>query len=112
MTRKEIFDLIDPLYPCYAIGEHGGECTEPYAVLKFENQFKSMNNSQCGWQFVHVFLYCPIGDITVLDEMLNKVQKPLNEKLEFTGDITPELIENEKKAYFRRLKYKIPKEVI
>ncbi|MET7041023.1 hypothetical protein WBZ18_03370 [Clostridium botulinum] len=71
-----------------------------------------MNNANCGWQFVHVFLYCPIGDITVLDEMLNKVQKLLNGKLEFTGDITPELIENEKKAYFRRLKYKIPKEVI
>lgn len=34
MTRKEIFDLIDPLYPCYAIGEHEGECTEPYIVLK------------------------------------------------------------------------------
>ncbi|AJE10953.1 hypothetical protein EXN65_18280 [Clostridium botulinum] len=112
MTRKEIFDLIDPLYPCYAIGEHEGECTEPYVVLKFENQLSSMNNSQCGWQFVHVFLYAPLGDITILDEMLNKVQKLLNEKLEFTGDIAPELIDNEKKAYFRRLKYRIPKEVI
>lgn len=38
MTRKEIFDLIDPLYPCYAIGEHKGECTKPYVILKFENQ--------------------------------------------------------------------------
>ncbi|EPS47727.1 hypothetical protein CFSAN002367_22770 [Clostridium botulinum CFSAN002367] len=44
--------------------------------------------------------------------MLDKAQRPLNEKLEFTGDITPEIIEDEKKAYFRRLKYKIPKEVI
>lgn len=58
------------------------------------------------------FLYAPLGDITILDEMLNKVQKLLNEKLEFTGDIAPELIDNEKQAYFRRLKYRIPKEVI
>ncbi|AUM99589.1 hypothetical protein [Clostridium botulinum] len=112
MTRKEIFDLVDPIYPCYAIGEHEGECIKPYVVLKFENQLSSMNNSQCGWQFVHVFLYAPLGDITVLDEMCIKSQETLKEKLEFTGDITAELIENEKKAYFRRLKYKIPKEVI
>lgn len=112
MTRKEIFDLIDPLYPTYAIGEHKGECTEPYAVLKFDNQLKSMNNSQCGWQFVHVFLYCPLGDITVLDDMVRRVQKALKGNLEFTGDITPEVIEDEKQAYCRRLKYVIPKEVI
>ncbi|KEH91682.1 hypothetical protein Z962_p0059 (plasmid) [Clostridium botulinum C/D str. BKT12695] len=112
MTRKEIFNILDPLYPCYAIGEHEGECREPYVVLKFHNQLKSMNNSQCGWQFVHVFLYCPLGDITLLDDMLEKTQKALTGKLEFTGDITPELIEDEKKAYFRRLKYTIPKEVI
>ncbi len=112
MTRKEIFDLVDPVYPCYVIGEHEGECIKPYVVLKFENQLSSMNNSQCGWQFVHVFLYCPLGDITVLDDMVIKAQEVLKGKLEFTGDIAPELIDNEKKAYFRRLKYRIPKEVI
>lgn len=112
MTRKEIFDFLDPVYPTYAIGEHQGECTGTYIVLKFENQVKSMNNANCGWQFVHVFLYCPLGDITVLDNMVEKVRKALKGNLEFTGDITPELIESEKKAYFRRLKYKIPKEVI
>lgn len=112
MNRKKIFDILDPLYPCYAIGEHKGECTEPYIVLKFDTQLASMNNGQCGWQFVHVFCYVPLGDITALDDMVIKAQEALKDKLEFTGDITPELIEDEKKAYFRRLKYKIPKEVI
>ncbi|WP_443660493.1 hypothetical protein [Clostridium algidicarnis] len=112
MTRKEIFDILNPIYPCYAIGEHQGECIGPYIVLKFDNQMASMNNANCGWQFVHVFLYAPIGDITILDDMAMRVQKALKGKLEFTGDITPELIEDEKKAYFRRLKYRIPKEVV
>lgn len=112
MTRKEIFDLLDPVYETYAIGEHEGECTEPYIVLKFENQLRSMNNTNCGWQVVHVFLYCPLGDITVLDDMIPKVQRVLKGHLEFTGDITGELIDDTKKAYFRRLKYTIPKEVI
>ncbi|MBB6716270.1 hypothetical protein [Clostridium gasigenes] len=112
MKRKEIFDLLDPINPCYSIGEHQGECTEAYVVLKFDNQQASMNNSQCGWQFVHVFLYAPLADITVLDDMLEDTQKVLKGNLEPTGDITPELIDDEKKAYFRRIKYKIPKEVI
>ncbi|MBU3102993.1 hypothetical protein [Clostridium gasigenes] len=112
MARKEIFDLIDPLYPCYAIGEHQGECTESYVVLKFDNQMQSMNNSQCGWQFVHVFLYVPLADINLLDDMIKIIQPAIRKNLEPTGDITPELIDDEKKAYFRRIKYKIPKEVM
>lgn len=111
MIRKRIFDVLDPIYPCYAIGEHQGECVEPYAVLKFDNQLQSMNNSQCGWQFVHVFCYAPLGDITVLDDMIPRVKSALKGILEDTGEITPEAIE-EKRAYFRRIKYRIPKEVI
>ncbi|CAM3004746.1 hypothetical protein HAHI6034_10880 [Hathewaya histolytica] len=112
MTRKEIFDILDPIYPCYAIGEHKGECTEPYLVLKFDNQLVSMNNSKCGWQVVHVFLYAPLGDITILDDMLENVQRALKCNLEATGNITPEMVEDENKAYTRRIKYRIPKEVV
>lgn len=112
MKRKELFDILDPIYPCYAIGEHQGECTEPYVVLKFDGQLVSVNNSQCGWQFVHVFLYAPLGDITILDDMISPIQEALKEVLEFTGEITPEAIDDNKKAYFRRLNYKKPKEVI
>ena len=110
--RKKLFDILDPIYPCYAIGEHQGECIEPYVVLKFDNQIQSMNNANCGWQFVHVFCYVPLSDITILDNMVETTQKALKQHLEFTGDITPELIDDQKKAYFRRLKYRIPREVI
>lgn len=112
MTRKDIFNILDPIYPCYAIGEHQGECAEPYLVLKFDSQMQSMNNSQCGWQFVHVFLYAPLGDITVLDDMVIEVQQSLKDILEYTGQITPEIIDDRVKAYTRRLTYRIPKEVI
>lgn len=107
-----MFDILDSIYPCYAIGEHSGECKEPYIVLKFDGQLASVNNSLCGWQFVHVFLYAPLGDITALDDMIVPVQGALKEILEFTGEITPEVIDDEKKSYTRRLTYKKPKEVI
>lgn len=112
MNRKQIFDVLDPVYPCYAIGEHQGECITPYIVLKFDGQLPSVNNTQCGWQFVHVFLFAPLCDITVLDEMVKQVQDILKTLLEFTGEITPEIIDDNAKAYSRRLKYIIPKEVM
>lgn len=112
MNRKQIFDILDPIYPCYAIGEHQGECKSPYIVLKIDDQIQSVNNSQCGWQTVNIFLYAPLGDITVLDSMIKPVMDGLKGKLEFTGNITSELIDDDKKAYTRRLKYKIPKEVL
>mgnify|MGYP001474764524 CR=1 FL=1 len=112
MDRKQIFDILDPVYPCYAIGEHARECEDPYVVLKFDSQLQSVNNAKCGWQLVHVFLYAPLNDVTVLDDMLLKVQAALKTVLEFTGEITPEIVDDTVKAYTRRLKYKIPKEVI
>lgn len=108
--RKRIFDLINPVFPCYAIGEHKGECLSPYVVLKFDNQMPSVGNSQFGWQFLTLFLYAPLGDITVLDSMIRPIKTAMKD-FEFTGDIAPEQIEESKKAYFRVLKYKIPKEV-
>ncbi|MCY6372464.1 hypothetical protein [Clostridium ganghwense] len=112
MNRQELFNLLDPVYPTYAIGEHKGECIESYIVLKFDGQLTSMNNSQCGWQFVHIFLYAPLGDITILDDMILEVKQALKNKLEDTGEITPEIIDSDKKAYMRRIKYRIPKEVV
>ncbi|WP_238884524.1 hypothetical protein [Clostridium sp. YIM B02551] len=112
MTRKEIFDILDPVYPCYAIGEHEGLCKEPHIVLKFDNQINSLNNSQGGWQIIHIFCYVPLGDITELDQMIIKVKELLKGKLEDTGTVTPEIIDESIKAYTRRLTYKKPKEVV
>lgn len=108
--RKRIFNLINPVFPCYAIGEHKGECLSPYVVLKFDNQMSSIGNSQFGWQFLTLFLYAPLEDITVLDSMIEPIKTAMKD-FEFTGDIAPEQIEESKKAYFRVLKYRIPKEV-
>lgn len=111
MNRRQIFDVIDSLYPCYAIGEHEGYCIEPYVVLKFDNQVTSINNNKCGWQSVQVMCYTPKSDITVLDEMIDKVKNVLSGVLEFIGTITSEFLDNDVKAYTRSMSYRIPKEV-
>lgn len=109
--RKRIFNALDSIYPCYSIAEHKGKCESPYIVMKFENQFNSLSNSNCGWQVVTFFLYSPLGDITVLDSMIKPVKNALS-FLEWTGEITSEIVDEQKEAYCRRLKFRIPKEVI
>lgn len=112
MKRLDIVNALGSAYKCYAIGSHKGECISPYIVLKYDNQLTSVNNSQCGWQVVHIFCYVPKTNILKLDDMIENVKQILKNILEFTGDITPEQIDEEKNAYFRRMKYRIPKEVI
>lgn len=109
--RKRLFDILDKIYPCYAIGEHKGKCDSPYIVMKFDSQLVSISNSGCGWQMLTIFLYAPLGDITVLDDMTIPIKNALKNIVEFTGEISPEEIEEEKEAYFKILKFRIPKEV-
>ena len=111
MKRKEIFNLINPYVPCFMIGEHQGECKSEYVVLKFDNQFVSVSNVNGGWQFVYIYCYTPLGNISALDSLVVKVIDILKNKLEFTGMITPEVIEPELKAYSKRLTFRYAKEV-
>lgn len=112
MKRKDIADIIASKYPCFAIGTNKGECTKPYAVLKYDTQLNSVRNIQCGWQYIHIFCYVPKINILELDDMVEDVVTLLKDKLEFTGEITQDLLEEEKQAFSRRLKFRIPKEVI
>lgn len=112
MKRKEIAELISTKYPCYAISTKKGECTQPYAVLKYENQVLSTSNNTCGWQYLNVFCYVPQTNILELDSMVSQVVTLLKDRLEFTGEITPEIFEEDKNAYSRKIRFRIPKEVM
>lgn len=114
MKRIDLFQILNDIYPCFNIGEHTGEIKESYTVIKYENQITGVNSAG-GWQYVNIFCYAPLYDITVLADMCTNIIKALKkykDTLEFTGEITPEVVDDTVKAYCRRIKYRIPKEVI
>ncbi|MBE6067765.1 MAG: hypothetical protein E7211_08745 [Clostridium lundense] len=109
--RKKIFDLLKPLYPTYSIGQHTGQCTSPYVVIKLGGQSASINNSIAGWQVFEVMCYCPKSSIVPLDDMIEKVKNALKHDFEYTGNITPDYLDEDKLAFMRSIKFRIPKEV-
>lgn len=110
--RKKIFDILKTLYPTYAVGQHEGLCTSLYLVLKFNEQMKSMSNTQYGWQFFKVMCYCPKSSIAPLDTMIEKVKQALIANgFEFTGNITPDFLDETVQGYMRAIEFRIPKEI-
>lgn len=110
--RKKIFDILKTLYPTYAVGQHEGLCTSPYLVLKFNEQMTSINNDNCGWQFFKVMCYCPKSSIAPLDGMIEKAKQTLTANgFEFTGNITPDFLDDTKQAFMKSIEFRIPKEV-
>lgn len=110
--RKNIFDLLKSLYPVYSIGQHTGQCISPYVVLKFNGQSSSINNKNAGWQVFEVMCYCPKSSIVPLDGMIEEVKNALKSEFEYTGNITPDYLDEDKLAFMRSIQFRIPKEVI
>ncbi len=124
MTRKDLFKLINKIYPdaiVYNIGEKTGACEEKYIVIKYEQQFKNSTQIAAGgWQYIHLFCYAPIGDYDGLDEMAATIYKKLKgyKNIELTGSISPEFLEvatvgdvGAINGIGRRIELRIPKEV-
>ena len=107
--REIIFNALKSLYPVYFIGEHKGECKEPYIVIKFDSQIQSFKNNNCFWKVVSIFIYTPLHDISKLDFMEEEVIKILKPLLEFNNEIGPEVLEEKLKAYSKRITFRIPK---
>lgn len=61
---------------------------------------------------MNIYCYTPLDDIIVMDKLISKVKATLRNRLEYAGGLTPEIIDEEKKAYLRKMKYRIPKEVM
>lgn len=109
MNRKEIFDIMNHVYPTYWPSQKTGECTNPYVVLKYKNQSSSLGNKKAGWQYVDVMIYIPTFSILPMDNMTEDITNLLKGKLEFTGNITPDYIDIDVKAIMRSMEFRIPK---
>lgn len=112
--RTEIFNKLKEVTTTYNVGKHKGHIIEPTAIVKFNNQLASANNSKGGFQRFEVMCYSPVKEsITLLDTLIDNVIFKMNEirNINFKGEITPEIVDDDKKAYMRSVYFYIPKEV-
>lgn len=109
--RKKIFDILNSIYPTYAVGQHENECISPYLVLRFNNQDRSITGALGGFQIFEVLVYVPYSSISDLDDLLENIKIALisDNSIESTDNITPDFRDTTVHAYMRSIKFRCPK---
>ena len=112
--RKEIFTLLNKVYPTYSIGQHYKHDEKPYIVLKAMQQSTGIDGSQLGChQYYNILCYVPDTSIASLDIMVKRISdmiKPI-EGVEIAGTKAEDFHETEIGMYMRYLEIRVPKEV-
>lgn len=112
MNRQDIYDATSVVCDSYWIGQHEGECITKYVVLKFNSQSPSIENKKGGWQYLEVMAYVPDTSISLLDPLTNNLLTALLQLgLEPTGNMTPDYLDTDKKAFMRSIEFRMPKEI-
>lgn len=109
MTRIELTETLNSLYPTYQIGMNPNGRRD-YLVLARKPQMGSTNPYGC-WEYWEVMCYCP-KTLLLLDTVVDNVLGVLRTlDIELTGNITPDFYDEDVKAYMRSIEFRIPKEV-
>lgn len=111
---KVIFDKLREkgLNP-YPPGQHKGECTERYCVVKENSQVPYFYSNKVGYRLVDIILFVPINSYIQVESYINEVREAMKE-LDFlrkTGNETPIIIDDTKKAYTTSIEYQIIKKL-
>jgi hypothetical protein len=111
---QQIYDKLSSkgLNP-YPVGHHVGLCTEKYCVIREGQQSPSFSGRQAGSQTVEVILFVPIGSYIQTMAYATLVKYALVElpNLRKTGNETPWITDDEKKAYTSSIEYLILKKL-
>lgn len=111
---KIIFDKLEEkgLNP-YPPGQHEGECTERYCVIKENSQVPFFNNNKTGYRLIDIILFVPISSYIQVEPYAKKIRAAMEEliSLRKTGNETPIIIDDEKKAYTMSIEYQIMKKL-
>lgn len=112
MTRKEIFDVLNAMYPTHWLAQPQGICKKPYIIVKYKNKGLSTSNGKAGWQYIDVMVYVPMASISPLDGIITEVKNALRVKLEPTGNETPDFLDTEVQAYMKSVEFRAPQEIL
>lgn len=100
---------LNPYFP----GQHKGECTEPYVVIKLGAQRPSVQSNKLGQRLMDFIMFVPIADYKRVETYRKDVIEALKELkyLRKTGSETPAIADEDKKAYTFSVEYTILKKL-
>lgn len=111
---KSIYDKLEEkgLNP-YPPGKHQGECTERYCVIKENSQVSYYFTNKLGYRLIDIILFVPINSYIQVEPYIEEVRAAMKE-LDFirkTGNETPIIVDDTKKAYTTSIEYQIIKKL-
>jgi len=111
---KVIFDKLREkgLNP-YAPGQHKGLCNERHCVVKENTQVPYFNSNKVGYRLVDIILFVPINSYVAVEPYMKEIRSAMKELtfLRKTGNETPVITDDEKKAYTTSIEYQIIKKL-
>lgn len=95
----------------YPPGKHKGECEENYCVIRESNQVPYHYSNQVGYKLFDIILFVPEDSYIQINPYVNKIRKAMKglSFLRKTGNETPIIIDDRKKAYTMSIEYQIMK---
>lgn len=100
------------LNPCM-VGQHKGDCEDPFIILREGTQIPSINSRMVGMQIIDIIIYIPINDYSALKVFREKVITAIREFdfLRKTGTETPPIVDESKLAYTMSIEYVLQKKL-
>ena len=97
----------------YFIGQHKGECTERYCVIKENSQVPYFNSNKTGYRLIDIILFVPVNSYIQVELYIKEIRAAMKELvfLRKTGNETPIITDDKKKAYTTSIEYQIIKKL-
>lgn len=97
----------------YFIGQHKGECTKRYCVIKENLQVPYFNTNKLGYKLVDIIVFVPDNSYVQIEPYIKQIKAAMKELkwLRKTGNETPVITDDDKKAYTMSIEYQIIKKL-
>lgn len=95
----------------YPPGQHIGECRERYCVVRESSQVPFFHSRRVGYRLIDIIIFVPLASYIKVEPYMQEVRAAMKELpyLRKTGNETPVITDDEKKAYTTSIEYQIIK---
>jgi hypothetical protein len=97
----------------YPPGQHQGDCTERYCVVKENTQVPFFNSNRLGYRSIKIILYVPLNSYIAIEPYAKDIRAAMKEltSLRKTGTETPVITDDTVKGYTTSIEYQIIKKL-
>ncbi|MCT4507939.1 MAG: hypothetical protein N4A48_04135 [Tepidibacter sp.] len=105
---KKVFELLDLKgFHVYFPGQQEGICDSEYIVVKDSGQNHIAGTNKLGYATIDLYIYTPLAEYTRLLYLAEEVKEAMKVYIHLkpSGNETPSMIDEKRKAHFKKIEY-------